>query len=90
MKRITCPNPKCGFKVRQTIGVNAIVEPLYYIDRDRFGWCGLWHDLFSARRRHLIVAFFCRKCGKVFPKEMEKQIWKYLKLRKILQKIQDK
>lgn len=88
MKKITCPNPKCEFKVRQVIGVKVIVEPLYYIERDRFGWCGMWHDLLGARRRGLVVSFFCRQCGKTFPKDMEKQIWKHLKLRRILRKIE--
>lgn len=91
MKRIKCPY--CEREVRNVIEADVRVSILYYLNSQHFGraW-GPFYNILQLRRKkrmHKILSLNCRFCGRIYPPKIQKELWKYLKYRKILDDLKD-
>ena len=91
MKAIKCPH--CGHKVLAVIGVRWESNPYYYINRVKLtGMIWFWEldKIKPKAKKEFFRGFYCKFCYKTFPKKMEKEIFKYLKTRRLLRHLQGK
>lgn len=86
MKKPICPH--CGRKVLKVIGTFYLGDPLYYIEQQRFGRMKAWGPAFDRRSKKNVQSFYCSFCYKTFPEKMKKEIWKYLKYRKLMMRLE--
>jgi len=84
--------PSCKKNTKTTIGTYLKLPTTYYMSRNRFGdaWT-TYNNIFEIKKdpyyKRKVLGFFCRLCGEDFPEEMNKEIWKWLKYRKILDEL---
>lgn len=90
MKNPICPH--CSKKTLDVLGVYLKLDARYLLNSEN--WSPLyrpWSNIWKVRRKRnkfKILGFYCRSCEKPFPEKMNRQIWKYLKYRKVLKHLQ--
>lgn len=91
MKEIICPIKRCGFRIQERIGVNIVAKaPYYYRKNEMLGILYPkkgWLTLEENRKKGLILGFYCRKCQRDFPKNMERKIWRFLKVHQVQRRL---
>lgn len=87
MKKIRCP--KCNKPILDTIEVEVRGNSLYYPNREQFGYIVFpyWQSILSKKSKKYILGFNCRGCGRPFSKNMERKIYKWLKLKSMVKKL---
>lgn len=88
--KLTIKCPKCGHRFRTVVGIIVTPEPVrtrYYLNYDYIGFPQQYFTFKKLKESGRSYTYFCKSCGEVYPKEMQKEIDEYLRKRKLLDKL---